>query len=90
MSRRPLSYDSAEREYYVSYYIVNLIWARGVRVGGAPVVTRVFPLAAAVRTYTVTSTSTNTCPSQQSVADTITVRPLGLYLPLVLRAESAR
>ena len=48
------------------------------------VIAHAFPLAAAVRPYTVTLTVTNAC-SQVSASHVLTVRPHQVYLPLVMR-----
>ena len=48
------------------------------------VIAHAFPLAAAVRPYTVTLTVTNAC-SQASASHVLTVRPHQVYLPLVMR-----
>lgn len=48
------------------------------------VVAHAFPLAAAVRPYTVTLTVTNAC-GQVSASHVLSVRPHQVYLPLVMR-----
>ena len=49
-------------------------------------ITHTFPITVTAQTCTVTLTVSNTCPSQQMVEEVITVRPLYVYLPLVLRS----
>ena len=49
-------------------------------------ITHTFPLTVTAQTCTVTLTVSNTCPSQQMVEEVITVQPLYVYLPLVLRS----
>lgn len=65
---------------------VAYAWDFGVAraIAGGQVVTHMYPLESVVRPYTVTMTATNMC-SQGVVQRVIDVRPLEVYLPLVMR-----
>ena len=52
---------------------------------GSAVVTHTFPLATAVRTYTVTMGVPGICSGSQLVQKGITVRPYSVYLPAIVR-----
>jgi PKD repeat protein len=56
-------------------------------VDASVVVTHAFPLATAVRTYTVTMGIADVCASSLLVQKGITVQPYSLYLPAILREE---
>lgn len=57
--------------------------------GSGQVVAHTFPLTTTMKTYMVTMTSTNACPSMLTWAEAVTVRPRAIYLPLVLRSFAA-
>ncbi len=48
-------------------------------------ITHTFPITHTIRTYTVTMTARNSCPSQGTAERTITIRPRAIYLPTILR-----
>jgi PKD repeat protein len=54
--------------------------------GSGKVITHTFPLTATMKTYSVTMTVSNTCPSLSAWIEAVTVRPRTIYLPLVMRS----
>jgi len=70
---------------------ISYTWSLGDgSVDSGPVITHIFPATVVLRTYPVTLTATNACPSQGTVSRLVTVWPHRLYLPVVLRGEPAR
>jgi PKD repeat protein len=53
--------------------------------GAGAVIPHAFPLTATAQSYTVTLTTINACPSQAVMSKSVTVWPLTLYLPMVVR-----
>jgi uncharacterized repeat protein (TIGR01451 family) len=60
-------------------------WGDGSAWVAGNLIAHAFPLTVTARTYSVTLTVSNACPSQQVTEQTVSVWPHYIYLPIVLR-----